>query len=68
MYDMDDKIESMLRKFADDTKWGRTLNLLEGSKVLQWDLDKLDWWAESNDVTFNKGKCWVMNLGHNNPM
>lgn len=59
VYDMDDKIASMLRKFADDTKKGRSLNLLEVSKVLQWDLDKLDRWVESNDVTFNKGKCWV---------
>jgi len=48
--------------------WVGVLNLLEGRKGLQRDLDKLDQLTESNHMTFNNGKCWVLHLGHSNPM
>lgn len=57
-----------LSKFAGKTKLGRTVNILDGRKALQRDLDKLNQWAESNFITFNKVKCWVLLLGHNNPI
>ncbi|PKU47859.1 rna-directed dna polymerase from mobile element jockey-like [Limosa lapponica baueri] len=60
---LDERIECTLRKFA-----GRIIDLFEGRKALQRNLDWLDRWAKANGMKLNKAKCQVLHLDHNNPM
>ncbi|KAJ7426116.1 hypothetical protein WISP_18846 [Willisornis vidua] len=65
--DLDTGVEGILRKIADDPKLGRAVDSLKGRETVQRDLDKLEDWAITYNMEFNKGKCCILRLGWGNP-
>ena len=66
--DLDEGIEGMLIKFADDTKLGGVGNTAEERIRFQNELNRLENWAQANKMNFNRDKCKVLHLGRKNQM
>ena len=64
--DMESRINHTLSKFADHTKLGFTVDMLEGRDAMQRDLDRLKKWAHANLIKFNKATCKDLHLGWGN--
>ena len=58
-------LEDVLSKFADDTKLGGAVASTQGGEALQRDVDKLENWASTNCMRYNK--CLILHLGRHNP-
>ncbi|GAB0183772.1 mitochondrial enolase superfamily member 1 [Grus japonensis] len=65
--DLDVGLEGGVSKFAVVTELGGAVDSIEGGEALQRDLDRLENWAITNRMRFNKGKCRILHLGRGNP-
>jgi ribonuclease P/MRP protein subunit RPP40 len=62
-----DLVNGFIYKFADDTKFGKTIQSDEDRAAMQNDINRLLEWAERWQMEFNKKKCKVMHFGSRNP-
>jgi len=65
--DMNSGIEHSFSKFANDTKLGHVVDLLEGRDTILRDLDRLEHWACVSLMKFNNANCKVLHMGWGNP-
>lgn len=64
---MDSRIECSLGKFAGWQQVCGAADTLQGRDTIQRDLDRLESWADTNLMKFNKVKCKVLHMDHGNP-
>ena len=68
--DIDQAVEGlvgMLKKFADDTKWGKKVMSEEERLAFQQGVNNLQWWSTEWQMPSNSDKCHVLHVGRTNP-
>lgn len=63
---LDAEIECILSKFPDATKIGVAVNSCEDREALHRGPDRLETWAITSCMEFNKRECWVLCQGWGN--
>lgn len=66
--DLEEVLQHTLLKFGDKTKLRGTVNMPVGRTVTQRDPGRVEEWANSNLMKFNKDRCKVLHQGRNNPL
>ena len=57
---------TILKKFADDTKWGAVVETAQDRACFQEGIDKLQEWAQKWQMAFNSDKCHILHMGEHN--
>ena len=65
--DMPDRVNSMIKLFADDAKLFRAIENIDDYTSLQDDIDRLHKWSIDWQLPFNVSKCKIMHMGKKNP-
>uniref|UniRef100_A0A803TCK4 Reverse transcriptase domain-containing protein n=1 Tax=Anolis carolinensis TaxID=28377 RepID=A0A803TCK4_ANOCA len=65
---LDEGLEGPIIKFTDDTKLGGITNTPEDRSRIQNDLNRLERWAETNKMKFNRDRCKILHFGRKNGM
>ncbi|TRZ12113.1 hypothetical protein HGM15179_014995 [Zosterops borbonicus] len=60
---LDAGLKGILSTFANDTKLAGSVGSLDNREALWRNSDKIEDWATTNSVKFNKGKFWILHLG-----
>lgn len=64
--DLDNGINNIISKFADDTKIGNAIISESDRSSLQSDLNKISEWSENWQMPFNVNKCLILQIGSRN--
>ena len=57
---------NILKKFADDTKWGAGVETAQDQACFQTGMDRLQEWADKWQMAFNVDKCHMLHMGAKN--
>ena len=57
---------NILKKFADDTKWGAVVQTAQDSACFQTGIDRLQDWADKWQLAFNVDKCHILDMEEHN--
>uniref|UniRef100_A0A803SZG5 Reverse transcriptase domain-containing protein n=1 Tax=Anolis carolinensis TaxID=28377 RepID=A0A803SZG5_ANOCA len=66
--DLDEGLEGTIIKLAEDTKLEGIANTPEDRSRIQNDHNRLERWAETNKMKFNRDQCKILHFGRKNEM